>query len=279
MAKILDSKEICRGFEDEIKEKLRALPQLCLASVIIGRNYSAKTYQNSQKQTADKLGIKYLAVELPSDISFKDFNSEISKLNQDKNITGIIINKPFPEKWKDVEVFCLLDENKDIEGMHPANLGKFLIGEPRYISPTVGSIITLLNNSGLKPYGKKATVVGASLLIGRPLSLWLANEFATVTIAHIATYEAGGLEECLKGADIVVSAVGKPGLIKGEWIKKGAVVIDVGTGERNGKIAGDVEFEKAKEKASLITPVPGGVGRLTTMLLYRNLLKAAGVRF
>jgi len=278
MAVILDSKKLYESFENEIKEKLSALPKLCLASVVIGQDYSAKTYQNSQKQTADKLGVNYLSVELSSGISFAEFKDKIKKLNQDKNITGIILNKPFPSKWKDTDVFSLLDENKDIEGMHPANLGKFLIGEPRYISPTVNSIIILLDNCGIKPYGKKATVVGCSLLIGRPLSLWLASEFSTVTMTHIAT-EVEDLKSYLKNSDIVVSAVGEPGLIKGEWIKQGAVVIDVGTGEKGGKIAGDVEFEKAKQRASYITPVPGGVGKLTTILLYRNLLKAAGVKF
>ncbi|MFH1503990.1 MAG: bifunctional 5,10-methylenetetrahydrofolate dehydrogenase/5,10-methenyltetrahydrofolate cyclohydrolase [Candidatus Omnitrophota bacterium] len=275
MAEILDSKEICNGLETEIKERLRVLPGLCLASVIIGQDYSAQTYQNSQKQTADKLGIKYLSVELLSGISFEDFKSKIVKLNRDESITGIIINKPFPSGWKDVEVFSLLDENKDIEGMHPVNLGKFLIGEPMYISPTVNSIIKLFSYCGVKAYAKKAVVVGFSSLIGKPLALWLANEFATVSITHIATYEAGDLEEYIKNADIIISAVGKPNLIKGEWIKQGAVVIDAGIVEEQGVITGDVEFDKAKEKASFITPVPGGVGKLTTMFLHYNLIIAA----
>jgi len=159
--------------------------------------------------------------------------------------------------------------------MNLNNLGKFFTGQPQFISPTVSSIICMLNQCRVKFYGKKATVVGFSSLIGKPLALWLGNQFATVSITHIATYEAGDLEAYVKEADILISAAGVPDLIKGSWIKEGAIVIDAGTAQKCGKLTGDVEFNEAKKKASAITPVPGGVGKLTTLFLYHNLIIAA----
>ncbi len=277
MAIILNSREICNIIEQENIERLKNLPnKLCLASLAIGSNYSTKVYRASQKKAADKLGIKYLPIDLKEKVSFEDFKEEVEKLNKDKEISGIIFNKPFPKGWKDEVVFSQIDELKDIEGMHPSNLGKFFMGKEYIVSPTVRSIIKLLDISlekdRTKYKGKKVTIVGFSSLIGKPLALFLGNKLATVSITHIGTFENGDLPFYIKNADIVISSVGQPYLIKGEWIKEGAIIIDVGTGKKNGKLAGDIEFESAKIKASFITPVPGGVGRLTTMFLYNNLI-------
>ncbi len=274
MAIIFDAQKKYDSLLVEIKAKLDGGLELCLASVAIGGDVSAKSYRLAQKKLAKEVGIEYRPIDLKSDISFTEFNSEIEKLNKDLSVTGIILNKPFSPEWNDADVFILLDENKDIEGMHPANLGRFFLAQPRFVSPTVRSVQAMLDESGVILRGKKVALIGFSPLIGRPLALWLGSKFATVSITHIATYENEDLPSYIKSADIVISAVGKPGLIQGKWIKKGAIVIDVGTGHRNSKISGDVEFDKAKKRAAFITPVPGGVGKLTTMFLYDNLVKA-----
>jgi len=274
MAIIFDAQKKYSSLIAQIKTELETLPKLCLASVAIGQDPSAKSYQFSQEHLAEELGIEYWSIKHELDFSFKDLKTEIGKLNYDKSVAGIILNKPFPSEWKDVDVFSLLSEKKDIEGMHPANLGRFFTGQPRFISPTVLSVIELLKESGVKLYGRRVTLVGFSPLIGRPLALWLGNEFATVNITHIATDEKDDISSYVKSADIIISAVGKPGIIKGEWIKKGAIVIDVGTGYKDGKIAGDIEFEQAAERAAFITPVSGGVGKLTTFFLFQNLVLA-----
>ena len=274
MAKILEAKEIYDILKERLKVRLKSTPALTLASVSIGKNYSSQVYRHSQKRLAESLGVKYLSLELPQNISIKDALTKIESLNKNKKITGIVANKPFPSNFTEEIVFSAIDYKKDIEGMNPYNLGLLFVGEPLFISPTVLSILEFIKMSGVDLYGKQVTIVGFSTLIGKPLALILGRKLATVTIAHIGTYESGKLPSYIKNSDIVVSAVGKPHIIKGEWIKKGAVVIDVGIGEFNGKVVGDIEFEKAKRRAAFITPVPGGVGKLTSLFLFKNLIDA-----
>ena len=274
MAIIFDARKIYDSLLAEIKAKLEDMSTLCLASVVIGQDVSAKSYRSAQEKLAKELGIEYRSLDLKSDISFSEFKAEIEKLNKDVSVTGVIINKPFLSGWNDADVFYLIKEEKDVEGMHPANLGRFFLGQPRLTSPTVLSVVEMLDESKVELRGKRVALVGFSSLIGRPLALWLGSKLATVSITHIATDEEGDLPSYIERADIVISAVGKPGLIKGEWIREGAIVIDVGTGHKDDKISGDVEFDKAKEKAAFITPVPGGVGKLTTMFLFHNLVLA-----
>ncbi|MCK4912337.1 MAG: bifunctional 5,10-methylenetetrahydrofolate dehydrogenase/5,10-methenyltetrahydrofolate cyclohydrolase [Candidatus Omnitrophica bacterium] len=274
MAIIFNAQERCNSLLAQIKSELDSISKLCLASVVIGEDVAARNYCSAQEKLAKELKIDFSLQSFASGLPFKEFQSEIEKLNNDKEITGIILNKPFPPGWSDVDLFSLLSEGKDIEGMHPANLGRFFLGQPKFISPTALSVIELIKESGVKLYGAKVTLVGFSPLIGRPLTLWLGNEFATVSVTHIATDEKGDIPSYVSGADIVISAVGKPDLIKGDWIKKGAVVIDVGVGHKDRKVSGDVEFDQAKKRAAFITPVPGGVGKLTTIFLYQNLVLA-----
>lgn len=259
--------KICEGLEREIRVDLASLGKVCLASVLIGKDTSR--YYNSQKITAKKLGIGFPLI--PAPVSFSELKAKIEKLNHDHKVTGIIINKPFPAGWKEQDVFSLINPDKDVEGMHPFNLGKFFMGENKCLSPTVCSVIKLLNEAIKDLHGKRVTIVGFSALIGKPLTLFLANEIATVTIVHIGSRKED-LRFYVEKADVLISAAGQPGLIKGDWIKPGAVVIDVGTAKKDGKISGDVEFELAKKKASFITPVPGGVGKLTTLCLFENLV-------
>jgi len=274
MAKILEAKEIYDILKERLKTRLRSLPILTLASVSIGKNYSSQVYRASQKKLAENLGVKYLSLELPQDISIKDALTKIQSLNKNKKITGIVANKPFPSNFTEELVFSTIDHKKDLEGMNPYNLGLLFVGEPLFVSPTVLSILEFIKMTGIDLYGKQVTIVGFSTLIGKPLALILGRKLASVSITHIGTYESGKLPFYIKNSDIVVSAVGKPHIIKGEWIKKGAVVVDVGIGQFNGKVVGDIEFEKAKRKASFITPVPGGVGKLTSLFLFKNLIDA-----
>jgi len=274
MAIIFNAQEKYYFLLAQIKAELENMPKLCLASVAIGKDISAQSYRLAQEKLAKELNIEYRPLDRESDFPFNEFKTEIKSLNNESGVTGIILNKPFPPQWNDVDAFSLLSEEKDIEGMHPGNLGRFFLGQPKFISPTALSVIEIIKESGVELYGAKVTLVGFSPLIGRPLALWLGNEFATVSITHIATDKKGDIPFYISGADIVISAVGKPDLIKGEWIKKGAVVIDVGIGHKDNKVSGDIEFDKAKEKAAFITPVPGGVGKLTTIFLYKNLVSA-----
>ncbi|MEI8349781.1 MAG: bifunctional 5,10-methylenetetrahydrofolate dehydrogenase/5,10-methenyltetrahydrofolate cyclohydrolase [Candidatus Omnitrophota bacterium] len=274
MAKILEAKIIYDRLKLELRRNIAQLPRLTLASLSMADNYSCEVYLNSQRKLAEDVGVDYLAIELPKNVSSQKVIDTIKDLNRKDKITGIMVNKPFPEGLDEAEVFAAIQTQKDIEGVNPYNLGRLFIGEPLFISPTVLSVLELLKTTKVNLYGKEVVIVGFSTLIGKPLALLLGKEFATVSVTHIATYERGRLAAYIKSADIVISAVGKPHLIKGEWIKKRAIVIDVGIGEKDGKLVGDVEFAAARAKASFITPVPGGVGKLTTMFLFKNLLVA-----
>jgi methylenetetrahydrofolate dehydrogenase (NADP+)/methenyltetrahydrofolate cyclohydrolase len=275
MAVILEAKKIGMSLKINLKQKIGDLAPLTLASLNVGGDYSTGVYLASQKKVAQELGVDYLSIELPEKISQNEVIDKIRELNKDNKVTGIIVNRPFPSHWKEEIIFDAIDYKKDIEGINAYNLGKLFLGKAIFISPTVLSVLEFLKSTGINLYGKEVVVIGFSAIIGKPLAILLGNMFATVNITHIGTYESGRLPFYVNNADIVISAVGKPHLIKGEWIKEDAVVIDVGTGEKDGKLTGDVEFDAAEEKASFITPVPGGVGKLTPLFLYHNLVIAA----
>jgi methylenetetrahydrofolate dehydrogenase (NADP+)/methenyltetrahydrofolate cyclohydrolase len=274
MAIILRARDIYSKYKECLKQKIKKVSPITLASLSIGYDYSSSIYLSSQRKAAQELGVDYLSIRLKKNTALKEIIKKIKQLNKRENITGILINKPFPQKWEE-EIFSAIDPRKDIEGVHPSNLGRIFLGKPLFVSPTVLSILEFIKMSKMRLEGKETTIVGFSTIIGKPLAVILGEKLSTVSITHIATYRKRQLSFYVKKADILISAVGKPNLIKGEWIKRGAVVIDVGIGEKNGKICGDVEFEKAKKRASFITPVPGGVGLLTTIFIFKNLIKAA----
>jgi len=274
MEKGLEVKQVYEKLKEQIKREVSALGQLTLASVRIGHDYSSGVYLSQQEKIALELGIDYLAVTLTPEAPLDKVLQKIEELNKDNNVTGIVLNKPFPVEWKEGVIFSAIDSQKDVEGVNPYNLGMLLIGKPKFISPTVMSVLEFLNIADIDLYAREVTIVGSSVLIGKPLAIILANNFATVSITHIATYEKGRLPFYVNNADILISAVGKPYFIRGEWIKEGAVVIDVGVGQKDGKLTGDVEFDEAAQRASFITPVPGGVGKFTTLFLFENLIKA-----
>ncbi|MCX5696622.1 MAG: bifunctional 5,10-methylenetetrahydrofolate dehydrogenase/5,10-methenyltetrahydrofolate cyclohydrolase [Candidatus Omnitrophica bacterium] len=279
MAKLLEGKIVA----DRIKEDIRSQVQLLknkpvLASIIVGVNPGAEAYVRSQTKTAETLGIVYQLHKLPQDTQEGALIDFIKKLNDESSVNGIIIQMPLPAQIDYKKISQYIAPEKDIEGMHPANIGKIVFGKANMLPCTAAAVMELLKETGVDLYGKEVVIVGHSEIVGKPLALLLLEKFATVTVCHIGTSKAGKLEEHVKQAEVLIVAVGKAGLIKGEWIKDGAVVIDVGINRIDGKIVGDVEFEGAEKHASQITPVPGGVGPLTVTMLMRNLVEAAKAR-
>ncbi len=281
MAKLLEGKPIAQSLKEEIKQQVQSLKiKPVLASIEVGENPGAEAYVKSQQKLAQNLGIEYQFHKLSQDTSESSLVEFIQKLNSDKSVNGIIIQMPLPAQidYKKMSQFILPE--KDVEGMHPENIGKILFGTSTSLSAkilpcTPAAVMELLKETGIDLYGKEVVVVGHSEIVGKPLALLLLDKFATVTVCHIGTSKAGKLEEHVRSAEVLIVAVGKAGLIKGEWIKEGAVVIDVGINRVGDKIVGDVEFEEAEKRASYITPVPGGVGPLTVTMLMRNLVEAA----
>jgi len=276
LAKLLEGKPLAEKIKEGIKQDALSLKKkLVLASIQVGENAGASAYVKSQQKVAESLGIEYRLDKLPPDTSEKSLIESVQKLNSDKSVNGIIIQMPLPPQidYKKISQFILAE--KDIEGMHPANIGKIVFGKAKILPCTPAAVMELLNSIGVDLYGKEVVVVGHSEIVGKPLALLLLDKFATVTVCHIGTSKAGKLEEHVRKAEVLIVAVGKAGLIKGEWIKEGAIVIDVGINRVADKIVGDVEFETAEKRASYITPVPGGVGPLTVTMLMRNLVEAA----
>ena len=275
MANLLEGKVIAAKIKEELKSEIAKLGKApVLASVLVGDNPGSKMYANSQKKTASNLGIEYRLEELSDSISQDELIAFIKKLNDDKSVNGIIVQMPLPKQIGYKIISSFIAPEKDAEGMHPKNLGKVLLGKAKIVPCTAKSAFTLAKASGVELRGKEVVVVGHSEIVGKPLSLLFLEEFATTTVCHIGTSEAGKLVEHVGKAEILVVAVGKAGLIKGEWIKEGAVVVDVGINRVEGKVVGDVEFVEAEKRASFITPVPGGVGPLTVTMLMQNLVEA-----
>lgn len=275
-ANLLEGKPIALKIKEEIKQQVQALgTKPVLASVQVGENAGAEAYAKSQQKTADSLGIECRFQKLSKETTEAALCELIHKLNSDKSVNGIIIQLPLPPQidYKKISQFILPE--KDVEGLHPANIGKIVFGRAKVLPCTPAAVMELLKETKINLHGKEVVIVGHSEIVGKPLALLLLEKFATVTVCHIGTSQAGKLQDHVKKAEILIVAVGKAGLIKGDWIEEGTTVIDVGINRVEGKIVGDVEFEGASQKASLITPVPGGVGPLTVTMLMRNTLECA----
>ena len=276
MAKLLEGKPLADKIKEQIKQEvLRLGIKPVLASIMVGDNAGAQAYVKSQKKAAEALGIEYQFQKLSADTQENALIEFIKKLNSDKAVNGMIIQMPLPAGIDYKKISSFIFPEKDVEGMHPANIGKIVFGKAKILPCTPAAVMELLASTGVDLYGKEVVVVGHSEIVGKPLALLLLEKFATVTVSHIGTSKAGKLEEHVRRAEILIVAVGKAGLIKGDWIKEGAIVIDVGINRVADKIIGDVEFETAQIRASQITPVPGGVGPLTVTMLMRNLVEAA----
>ena len=245
----------------------------CLAVVLVGDNPASAVYVRNKKSACQKCGFRSLSYELPASTSQEDLLKLIDELNGNAEVDGILVQLPLPEGLDSQAVLERIHPDKDVDGFHPYNVGRLVVKMPLMRPCTPKGVMTLLEAYGIDPKGKKAVVVGASNIVGRPQALELLLARATVTICHSATEN---LDKEVGAADIVVVGVGIPNFVKGEWIKPGAVVIDVGINRlEDGSLCGDVEFDVAKERAGMITPVPGGVGPMTIATLLENTLHAA----
>ncbi len=279
MGNIIDGKLIAEKIKNEVKKYLEELKSKGiipkLVAVSVGENQASIVYMNQQKKNCEKIGINYEILQLSENIDEKTLCENIDKLNEDSDITGIILQLPLPKGIDTRKVQAKISPVKDVEGVNPVNMGWILYGRPFVAPCTALAVKEIIDYLGINLYGKEVVMVGHSDIVGKPVALLLVDKFATTTICHIGTSDAGKLKEHVERAEILIVAVGKANLIPGEWIKEGAIVIDVGINRVGDKIVGDVEFEKAKEKASWITPVPGGVGPITTAILLKNIVSLA----
>lgn len=277
-AQLINGKEISQQRLEMLKQKTAArqsagLRAPCLAVVLVGDDPASAVYVRNKKTACEKVGFRSLSYELPADTSQDTLLKLVDDLNADAGVDGILVQLPLPAQINSQAVLERILPHKDVDGFHPYNVGRLAVKMPLLRPCTPKGVMTLLEAYNIDPKGKKAVVVGASNIVGKPQALELLLARATVTVCHSATQN---LAEEVGAADIVVVGVGIPNFVKGEWIKPGAVVIDVGINRlEDGKLCGDVEFNAAKERASMITPVPGGVGPMTIATLLENTLQAA----
>lgn len=246
-----------------------------LAVILVGNNPASEIYVRNKKRSCEKAGIRSLAFDLPNTTTEADLLALVAKLNADPEVDGILVQLPLPAHIDGDKVIETIDPNKDVDGFHPYNVGRLALKMPLLRPCTPRGVMIMLEHAGISVKGKHAVVIGASNIVGRPMALELLLERATVTVCHSQTAD---LATEVRRADIVVAAVGRPHFVKGDWIKPGAVVIDVGINRLDdGKVVGDVDFAAASEHASHITPVPGGVGLMTVATLLQNTLDAANL--
>lgn len=277
-AKILDGKTIANRIKQTLQEAVservsNGLSRPGLAVILVGENPASEVYVRNKRNSCDKAGFLSFSHNLPANTPEDELLCLIQKLNEDSTVHGILVQLPLPKQIDANKVLETINPEKDVDGFHPYNIGRLALKTPLLRPCTPKGIITLLNETGIDLVGKEAVVVGASNIVGRPAALELLMARCTVTICHSKTVD---LNSHLKQADIIVVAVGIPGFIRGEQLKQGAIVIDVGINRLdNGKLGGDVDFDSACERAGWITPVPGGVGPMTVATLLENTLQAA----
>jgi methylenetetrahydrofolate dehydrogenase (NADP+)/methenyltetrahydrofolate cyclohydrolase len=278
MGTIIDGKAVAKEIQKEVKEEVDGLKRRWgmapgLGVVLVGDDPASHLYVKNKEKACKEVGIRSEEHLLPATASEKELLSLIHNLNRNKEIHGILVQLPLPAHIRSEKILEAVSPHKDIDGFHPVNQGLLLSGGEGFQPCTPMGIMKLLDSVGCDPKGKNATVVGRSNIVGKPVALMLLARHATVTICHSRTAH---LKEEVGRADILVAAIGKAGFIRGDWIKPGAVVIDVGVNRLpSGKLAGDVEFDGAKDRAGWISPVPGGVGPMTICMLLFNTLKAA----
>lgn len=272
--KIIDGKAAAAEIKKDLKEKIEHLKtKPKLAIVLVGRNAASEIYVKNKQKAALEIGIESVLYAFDEKATQKELEDLIEKLNKDCSVNGILIQLPLPKSLDAHALIEKIDERKDVDGFCPLNIGRLQIGGlSGLVAATPKGVLRLLESAGVKLEGKNALVIGRSNIVGKPMAMLLLNKNCTVTIAHSATQN---LPELARQADVVVSATGCGKMIKGGWLKKGAVVVDVGISrDENGKIVGDVDFESALEVVSYITPVPGGVGPMTVAMLLENVVEA-----
>ncbi len=276
MGQIISGKEVALKIKEEIKSfvnnrKERNLKIPKIASILVGNDGGSIYYMGSQEKVATSLGVQFLRVILPENCSDEDVIAEIHKLNDDNDVQGIILQLPLPKKFDEKKIIKEISPSKDIDCLTFESQGKLYMGEPRFLPCTPNSVITLIKSLNIDITGKNVVVLGRSNIVGKPVAQLLLNENATVTICHSKTQN---LKEICKGADILVVAIGRAKFIDETYVNEDSIVIDVGTSSFEGKITGDVDFDKVIDKCKFLTPVPGGVGALTTTLLIENACEA-----
>ncbi len=272
MPQLIDGKAISAQIKDEVKEKVRQLKEqgisVCLAVIQVGEDPASSVYVGNKKKACAYVGIESLSYELAEETTQEELLSLIRELNEKKEVNGILVQLPLPGHIDEDAVIRAIDAKKDVDGFHPQSVGALCIGQPGFVSCTPAGIIELLKRSNVEIAGKECVVVGRSNIVGKPMALLLLRENGTVTVAHSRTKN---LKEVTKRADILIVAVGKPKMITGDYVKEGAVVIDVGIHRNeNNKLCGDVDYEDVSPVCSAITPVPGGVGPMTIAMLMYN---------
>lgn len=279
-ATIIDGKLISAQIKDELKEKTAALKakgiEVTLAVVLVGEDPASQVYVRNKKKACEYVGFKSLSYELPSETSQEELLELIDELNGRDDVDGILVQMPLPSHINEKAVIDAISPAKDVDGFHPMNVGALCIGEEGFVSCTPAGVIQLLKRGcegNISIAGKECVIVGRSNIVGKPMALLMLRENATVTVAHSKT---ANLKEVCKRADILIAAVGKASMITADYVKEGAIVIDVGINRNaDGKLCGDVAYDEVKEIASAITPVPGGVGPMTIAMLMNNCYEAA----
>lgn len=276
MAAIIDGKAISATIKNELKEKAAELRakgvNVTLAVIQVGNNPASTVYVNNKKKGCEYIGIGSLSYELPEETTQEELISLVEELNGREDVNGILVQLPLPAHIDEDAVIKTISPLKDVDGFHPQSVGALCIGQPGFVSCTPAGIIQLLKRSGIEIAGKECVILGRSNIVGKPMALLMLRENATVTIAHSRT---ANLKEVTKRADILIVAIGKPRMVTGDYVKEGAVVIDVGINrDENNKLCGDVDYEQVAPICSAITPVPGGVGPMTIAMLLNNCLEA-----
>lgn len=277
MTQLIDGKKIAQEIKDELKAEVAELKSqginICLAVVQVGQDPASSVYVNNKKKACAYVGIESRAYELPEETTEKELLELVEQLNRDAEVNGILVQLPLPRQIDADKVIQTISPDKDVDGFHPTNVGRLWIGEEGFVSCTPAGIIQLLKRSGISIDGKECVIVGRSNIVGKPMAALLLRENATVTVTHSHTKD---LKNITKRADILIAALGKRQFIDAEYVKEGAVVIDVGMHrDENYKLCGDVAFESVVEHVSAITPVPGGVGPMTIAMLMENCVETA----
>ncbi|MGC1197547.1 MAG: bifunctional methylenetetrahydrofolate dehydrogenase/methenyltetrahydrofolate cyclohydrolase FolD [Geitlerinemataceae cyanobacterium] len=276
-ASILDGKALAQQIQAELKSRIPSLQAQMqrppgLAVIRVGDDPASAVYVRNKERSCDRVGIASLGRHFPATASYEEISQEIQKLNSDDRVDGILLQLPLPSHLDAVSLLYQIDPDKDVDGLHPMNLGRLVRGEPGFRSCTPTGVMRLLQAYDIDPQGKQAVVIGRSILVGKPMALMLLEADATVTIAHS---RSANLASITRNADILVSAVGRPGLIGAEMVKPGATVVDVAVvrkEDEDGKsrLVGDIDYESVRQVAGFITPVPGGVGPMTVAMLLHN---------
>ena len=276
MAKIIDGKQISLDIKNELKEKIARYKEqgieITLAVVKVGNDPASAVYVRNKEKACEYVGINSKTLALPEETTEEELLNVVKELNEDKNVNGILVQLPLPKHIDESKVLLTIDSTKDVDGFHPVNVGKMVIGEDTFLPCTPAGIIEMIKRTDIDIEGKECVVIGRSNIVGKPMAMLMLKENATVTIAHSRTKD---LKEVTKRADIIVAAIGKAKFVTADYVKKDAVVIDVGMDrDENGKLCGDVDFESVSKVASAITPVPGGVGPMTVTMLLVNCLRS-----